>query len=271
MTSTRFIYHGSAVASGGHLTDPIVEVAEAQAAAVAPAAGGQSSARVDDYSFRDLLSYASATSVVSATESEHTGARVFSTVSTVTVEGLDIGRGVVTADRVVGRLISEQTEGSAEMPIQPVGSHFVNLRVAGVPLMARAHDPLFQGGTLDDIATACGRLAAGAASPVEPGGKLLSLAGRLAPRVPAAGGTPGSYDERTILTSLFERPAILPTGCQADGGWGIAVPGFGVVYLGELLITRFSRRLTMIRLQLGSPQKGELVVCDIGGNGSTYP
>jgi hypothetical protein len=78
-------------------------------------------------------------------------------------------------------------------------------------------------------------------------------------------------DEQVVLTSLYDRPADLPAGCSADGAWGIAVPGFGIVYLGELLITQGSRRLTMIRVKMGSPEEGEVVAADVGGNGADYP
>jgi len=271
MTSARFMYHGSAVASGGRITDPTVEVLDAQAAAVVPITGGRSSVRVDDYRFRDLISFRTAISTVSGTESERSGRRVFSTVATVSIEDLDIGSGVVTSDRVVARLVSEQTEGVDELPIQPVGSYFVNLRVAGVPLTLHAHAPLFQGETLERIAAECRGPQSAAGPPVEAGGKPLNLDAVMTPRKQAAGGAAGSYEERTVLTSLYERPASLPAGCSPIEGWGIAVPGFGAVYLAELLITRFSRRLTMIRLELGSPQRGELTMADIGGNGSTYP
>jgi hypothetical protein len=271
MTTGRFMYHGSAVACGGRITDPTMEVLDAQAAAVVPIAGGRSSVRVDDYRFRDLISFRTAVSTVSGTESVRSGKRVFSTLATVSIEDLDIGSGVVTSDRVVARLVSEQTEGVDELPIQPVGSYFVNLRVAGVPLTPPAHSALFQGETLEGIGAACRGPQAAAGPPVEAGGKPLDLDGVMTPRKPAVGGAPGSYEERTVLTSLYQRPASLPVGCSAIGGWGIAVPGFGAVYLAELLITRFSRRLTMVRLELGSPQRGALIIADIGGNGSTYP
>jgi hypothetical protein len=271
MTS-RFIYHGFAMASGGRIADPTPEVVPVQGAAALPGTGGESTARVDGYAFRDVLAYRSANTSVVGVESGSAPARVYSTLSTVTIEGLDIGRGLVTADRVVARLASEQQEGQPEMGILPVGSAFYNLCVAGIPLALVAHAPLFQSATLDAIAKACGVLSLnGGTLPVEVGGTALSLGAAPPARTPASGGAAASYEERTILTSLYARPQALPAGCAASDGWGITVPGFGTVYLGELLVTRFSRRLTMVRLELGSAQKGRVVVAEIGGNGSTYP
>ena len=45
------------------------------------------------------------------------------------------------------------------------------------------------------------------------------------------------------------------------------VPGFGKLLFGELLISDLSRRLTMLRLELGSPQKGDVAMAEVETNG----
>jgi hypothetical protein len=54
-------------------------------------------------------------------------------------------------------------------------------------------------------------------------------------------------------------------------GHVVEVPNFGKLYFGEMFITGDSRRLTMVRFQLGSPVGGEVVACDGETNGETYP
>jgi hypothetical protein len=49
------------------------------------------------------------------------------------------------------------------------------------------------------------------------------------------------------------------------------VPNFGKIYFGELYITGDSRRLTMVRFQLGSPYGGEVVAAEGESNGSHFP
>lgn len=51
----------------------------------------------------------------------------------------------------------------------------------------------------------------------------------------------------------------------------VVIPQFGTVYLGELMITHGMRRVTMLRLELGSPDGGSLAVGSGTGNGTGYP
>lgn len=51
----------------------------------------------------------------------------------------------------------------------------------------------------------------------------------------------------------------------------VTVPDFGKIYFGEMFITSISRRLTMMRLQLGSPMGGFLAYSEVETNGSWYP
>ena len=51
----------------------------------------------------------------------------------------------------------------------------------------------------------------------------------------------------------------------------IEVPDFGRIFLGELLATGDSRRLTIMRLQLGSPFGISVGVGDVHTDGSWYP
>ncbi|MEO8594392.1 MAG: hypothetical protein ABI759_13830 [Candidatus Solibacter sp.] len=54
-------------------------------------------------------------------------------------------------------------------------------------------------------------------------------------------------------------------------GHVVHLPDFGRIYFGELFIAGESRRLTMVRCQLGSPDGGEVAVGDGETNGSNWP
>jgi hypothetical protein len=269
----RFIYHSGALAFGGQVSRPFNEVLEAQAASLLPPTGGHGRARVDNYNWRDLVSFRAAYSTVSGSASAD--GKVYNTLATVTVEGLNV-MDVVTADKVVARLTSEHPRDSDELPILPVGSYFENLRIAGIPVDVRPHPALLRSATAADLQKACG----GKPSPfVDPDGNAFSFESPLGARK-LAGGKGGaaapSFDDRLMLTSLFEDPARAVAGLEGAGvsarpGCQIVVPDFGSVFLGEYLITRYSRRLTMIRLELGSPIEGTVVVSNLQGNGHTYP
>jgi hypothetical protein len=47
----------------------------------------------------------------------------------------------------------------------------------------------------------------------------------------------------------------------------VKVPGFGKLLFGELLISDLSRRLTLLRLELGSPQQGDVAFAEVETNG----
>jgi hypothetical protein len=54
-------------------------------------------------------------------------------------------------------------------------------------------------------------------------------------------------------------------------GHVVRVPGFGKIYFGELYVTGESRRLTMVRFQLGSDDGGEVVAAEGETNGAPWP
>ena len=246
-----FFYHGSALALGGHVSRPYCEVIEPQAAAVLPIVGGHGHARVEDFRYRDLVSFRSATASVSGSPSGPEGRQVFNTLASVTIEGLDVA-GVVTADRIVARLVSEHPGDDRDLPILPVGTFFENLRIAGVEVVPRPHDVLFGSATLRELGAACEQGSSG----------ILDLSGKPF-RVPSEGVH--------ALTSLYASPSSLAAGCGEAGAWGIQVKGFGTVYLGELVLARGERRLTMIRIEMGSPVRASMALGYVGGNGTTHP
>jgi hypothetical protein len=47
----------------------------------------------------------------------------------------------------------------------------------------------------------------------------------------------------------------------------VIVPGFGTIFVGELLITEDSRRLTLLRLELGSDLGGDVACAAVESNG----
>jgi hypothetical protein len=54
-------------------------------------------------------------------------------------------------------------------------------------------------------------------------------------------------------------------------GYILDVPQFGRIYLAELLISRYARRLNMLRVEMGCPAEGSVNVGYGDSNGSTFP
>ena len=64
----------------------------------------------------------------------------------------------------------------------------------------------------------------------------------------------------------------LPEGAEVSEDSHVIVwPDFGKVILGEMLISDFSRRLTMVRLELGSPIEARLSIADVQSGGQGLP
>jgi hypothetical protein len=264
-----FWFRGNAQALGGHVTSPISETVEPQATAVLPASGGFASTSAGKFNHRNIVSFRHAASTVAGRVGEHDGRTSRDTLVTVAIEGLNV-LDVVTADRIVARLASSHEDGDPEPPVLPLGSHFENLRIGGVPIEAVLCRELMRDGRYGELSRSCAKRFVDAA------GQPVSIADRDALRA----GTwerPGAspvFEDRLLLAPLFDVGSDeLPWKGEGSpaGPLSIHVPSFGTIYIGEYLVSRYARRLTMLRIELGCPVAGTLVAGDTDINGHTYP
>ena len=126
-----FLYHALASGVSGRITAPFQDLIEVQAASALPPTGGYSASRVENFRYKEILSFRSATTLTIGTFSDTKGK--YNTLATVTIEGLNV-LGAITADRIVARLASSQPEEGGPPEVSIVGSHYQNLQVAGCPL-----------------------------------------------------------------------------------------------------------------------------------------
>src|SRR5262245_18409431 len=128
-----YLYRGEAFAFGGYLTSPFYENLETQAPSVLSPTGGYSSARVEDFRYREFFTFSRATTQVVGTYSEREGQ--FNTLMSATIENFNI-LNMVTADLVSCRLAITY-KGDPTKPekptVNPAGSFFINLRIGGKP------------------------------------------------------------------------------------------------------------------------------------------
>ena len=239
----RFLYKGHAVALAATFTKPRAEYLESQAPVALPVTGGVSSSVVENFNFRDIISFRRAYSHASGTHNPETGA--YNTLVTSVTEGFNI-MGVLTADRIVARLASrhfiDPPPGKLVTPepsILTLGSHIENLRIAGHPVHFKLDHEILSGwGTHSKAWEGCH-------------GREKSFA------------VSGS----TITTSIFS-----DVGCELKpDGHRIDFPEFGSVFLGEIHINEAERTLTMIRFELGCSWEGNGGGPGVSGNGSPVP
>ncbi len=247
----RFLYHAQATGVSGQVTLPFNELIEVQAASALPETGGYSTSRVDHFNYRQIVSFHSATT--QATGSYSAKERAYNTLVTATVEKLNILE-QVTADLMVAHLTSKHPESGGQPSIIPLGSYFVNLRIAGCPVDVHLDSDIFS--SLDTYDKIFARLAE------DKDWRRELLEGQdeftsLAPHGP-------------LLCSLARevRPhcrELKPKGNR------IFVPHFGTIYLAEFLIQPYARSLTMVRVELGCPVTGQVTGAHVSGNGQGYP
>jgi hypothetical protein len=98
----------------------------------------------------------------------------------------------------------------------------------------------------------------------EPGAATLRQRRRCPPRLPG---------KDVIYASIVREIRWAdeqPSFARIDGHT-VVVKDFGTIYFGEILISSMSRRLSMMRLELGSPDGGNMDVDNIGHNGGWAP
>jgi hypothetical protein len=125
-------YHADATILSGHLRLPLVHKIEPQAHAHLHEKGGYLSERSENYRLESVISYRSAYTHVAGNRSTKPG-QGWTTITTTVIEGLNVLE-VVTADRIVGQIITEHPVEGYVPSVNFLGSRFENLRIAGHPV-----------------------------------------------------------------------------------------------------------------------------------------
>jgi hypothetical protein len=122
-------YHADATALGGHLRLPLVQEIKPQAHSKLPYEGGYISQRAENYKLEAVISFRAAYTHVAGNRSEKPE-EGFTTLVTTAIEGLNV-MDVLTADRVVGQIITDHPMDGYVPTVSFLGTRFENLRIAG--------------------------------------------------------------------------------------------------------------------------------------------
>jgi hypothetical protein len=270
MDGRVFLYRGFSVGVGGTLTRPFPQVLDGQASVALPIVGGYTSARVENYRLRELLSFKEARTYTTGSQSSD-GA--YNTVVSSTIEGLNI-LDIVTCDAVVGRVSSRHEPNADEPEIVASGSVFHNLKIGGHPVDVDLDHPMF--GELSTYTKFRSRFEEDREFQqgiqkrfmwTAPPEDFPPAFGTRVP-LPNRKGWPesrGMVPCSLVKDIRYNAPEVLRYGHV------LCIPQVGYIVLGEFLFSQYARRLTMMRLELGSPVEARITACDVETDGTTYP
>jgi hypothetical protein len=270
----RYIFHGQASGVSAHIRRPENQLLPVQGCSSLPVTGGLSESKIDTR--KELGKWVSFESVATSAHGDYVDAAegigttlgrvAFDAAHTETrvkaeVHGLVILGRVHIGHAAVG-LISRSAVGKEQPKIRLEGNILDGVRIDDSKLVFTLAEGFYQEcDTKDKLAQ---RHAAGLAP------QHATLLIPLDPNAPSAAFPDGDgIVKGTIVQHIrWDGP---PHPTATIHGHVVRVPDFGRIYFGELFITCDSRRLTMVRFQLGSSDGGEVTAAEGETNGTTWP
>ena len=270
----RYIFRGHASGVSAHIRRPEDRLLPVQGCSSLPVTGGLSESNLGPQSLDKWVSFdAVSTSAhgdyvdAAVGVATTTGEVAFDAAPTETrvkseVHGLAILGRVHVAHAAMG-LTSQSAVGQEQPVIRLEGNILEGVRIDDARLaITLAEDFYCECDTKDKLAA---HHAAGLAP--QHAGLLLPLDGTAGPATtfPEAKGTVKCTIVRQIAWDGDPHPTA------TIHGHVVHVPNFGKIYFGEMFITGESRRLTMVRFQLGSDDGGEVTAAEGESNGGGWP
>lgn len=251
---STYHFHACAHAFSGHFTRPFAHQIDVQAATSLPITGGHGNARVENFQFREFVTFRKGYTHVSGAHQADDDSH--NTLVTSVVEGLNL-LDIVTVDRIVARLYTKHHRDQAEGFVSIIGSRFENLRIADCKVDIMLDLELFE-----KIPTY-----ASALNDFEKKGDFYKIA-----HDPFKTGQPINKPgpNGVFLCSCVKEMDTTCPGVKRVGH-SFSVPGFGKIFLGELMIKHAERTLTMVRFEIGSAISGGGSAGGGSSNGSTWP
>ena len=269
----RYVFRGHASGVSAHIRRPDERVLSVQPCSSLPVTGGRTQHRVGRTMLDKWVAFESANTSAhgdyvraeDGVASTHGGQGLDSfeveTRVSAEVQGLSVLGRLHVTDLAIG-IVSRNVGGKAEAPIRLEGNRITGVRLDDARLQITLAEDFYQAyPTMSGLAAAWNSLAAD-----EKAMFLPLVAGEDVSSFPKAGG----IVKCTLVKSIAWDGTPHPTA--QIHGHVIEVPNFGKIYFGEMFLCAESRRITMLRCQLGSDDGGEVSAGDgEGTTGQPYP
>jgi|HubBroStandDraft_1064217.scaffolds.fasta_scaffold07669_2 hypothetical protein len=275
-------YHAEAHVLEGGLQLPLTQEIKPQAYVKLPEQGGYYPQRVENYKLEEIISFRTAYTQVAGNlvpKKDHG----HSTLATSVIEGLNVLE-VVTADRIVGQVITEHPLVGNVPHISFLGTRFENLRIAGCLVDVKLNLDILGARSESDLPYT-----------QDPAlkSRIASQFGRLGEHQSLLAEMREGFHQLFPATAIGEQkrePLELSlvsevTGVYPGRGLGhvIRIPGFGTIVLARVALTHqeikkdgiilkaTTVRLTMIDFKLGCPVTGDFTAATTINNGMPVP
>jgi hypothetical protein len=274
----RFIFRGNAAAIGGRIVRPTDLILDSIATSSLTVVGGRSRERAGAAKFGDWISFGEANTFAEGLfddvqrQIDFTNGKVpeeYLTTSTkvsADVVNLVVGnRPRLTIKRLHASLSSKSPAGSGEPPISVGADTLIEgVSIDGHGLAVELNLPLFQ--RYDTFA----KLMTASDDPAfvrESGDHLFMTPGTpgVAAPPPARLRYCNGVAHATVVRSI--KWTGEPIANSRIDQHSVYVPDFGRLFFGELLLSTFSRRFTLLRLELGSELGGAVACAEVETNG----
>ncbi len=257
----QFLFRGNASGVAAHIRRPTDEMIPVQAASSVPTIGGLSESTAEGQQFR-YIGFDSAYTRSHGDYDDREGAiditwrkRPADSIPTTTTVISEVKGFRILENVRAARIRAEMTARSPrhhhhETSVTPRGTALEGLFINGVELRVRLNEEFFaKHDTKEELERA---MFAG-----DEEARRLCL-------FKSAG---------IIYATLVERlewAGEAPKGVVIENN-SVRIPDFGTLYLAEMFIGAGSRRLNMMRADMGSPTGGQATAGSIETNGSTWP
>jgi hypothetical protein len=271
-----FYFNTDANSLGGAIDAPFQQTIPSQASASLPAVGGHITHRTDAFNFQEIISCRAAYTRVSGRAIDPTDGP-WSAVLTSVVEGLNI-LDIVTADRMVAQLSVEYSAGELYPRVSLAGSHFDHLKIGGCDAYPQLNSSLLIPACTSDSSQSSltfpdfqrtGRQQAGTLLSSTLGEEKRVVPAWIIERYGWMTSDQDSVQNDFVLCSLVDSVDRAIPACSF--GHVIEVPDFGRIFLGELLVSPRSVRISMVRADLGCNVSGAVSAASGGVGGRTVP
>ncbi len=278
----RFVFRGNAAAASGRIHRPTDVLIDVNGASSLTVAGGVSRSQIAAQTFGPYLRFVRAATLAEGGFDDEQGAieltrrrmdqdgMTTTTRVSAEVEGLAIGsKPEFTVSRLRAALLARSARGGDEPPFaMPDAVGIDGAAIDGHGLIVDIDFDAFR------TCPTHGRLLKAVGDPrfVEQHGACFFLT-RAAAAATGAREAGLRESSGTIFATIVRkiRWADTPYPGATIDQHSVIVPDFGTIFFGEILISSFSRRLTMLRLELGSPVGGFAACAEVETNGIWAP